>query len=311
MNDEKPSLPGMAGDKFEVHYRQQLSALIDGELSPDEARFMLRRLQHDAELSGCHERWQLCGDVLRGQACAPAPLDFADRVAAAVAREPQPEHAGSSGPSGNASSGHAPRRWLRWGGGTALAASVAALAMFMSREQLPDTLPSADESAPVVASAQGPAPAPAPVPPPVQTPATPGDPDGTLGQVVAAAPAAALAVARRQEASARRTVAATRTQQAGRGAAARQSAPQQRTVAAAAPVEIATAAPADPFGHHAETLQARPWPRSVVAPSMAGGGVFNASVPAAGSDRTFYPFEPRMPADVRPAGADGDLPPLP
>ncbi|MCD7100096.1 RseA family anti-sigma factor, partial [Stenotrophomonas sp. MMGLT7] len=205
MNNEKP-LPGVAGDKFEVHYRQQLSALIDGELSTDEARFMLRRLQHDAELSGCHERWLLCGDVLRGQSCAPAPLDFAGRVAAAVAHEPPPERTGSP----SRSPAHAPRRWLRWGGGTALAASVAALAMFMSREQLPDNLPPpADESAAVVATTPAPAPTPAPVP--VQAPAMPADPDGTLGQVVAAAPAAALAAARRQEASARRTVAATRT----------------------------------------------------------------------------------------------------
>ena len=67
--------PGMdkAADKFELHYRQQLSALVDGELAADEARFMLRRLQHDGEVSSCQERWQLLGDVMRGQACAPAP----------------------------------------------------------------------------------------------------------------------------------------------------------------------------------------------------------------------------------------------
>ena len=76
--------PSQSSDKFEVHYRQQLSALIDGELPADEARFLLRRLQHDEELSGCHERWQLCGDVLRGMASAPAPADFAARVRLAV-----------------------------------------------------------------------------------------------------------------------------------------------------------------------------------------------------------------------------------
>ncbi|HWU69970.1 MAG TPA: RseA family anti-sigma factor, partial [Pseudoxanthomonas sp.] len=54
----------MSTDKFELHYRLQLSALIDGDLSPDEARFLLRRLQHDGELNACWERWQLCGDVL-------------------------------------------------------------------------------------------------------------------------------------------------------------------------------------------------------------------------------------------------------
>ncbi|MFT4248533.1 MAG: RseA family anti-sigma factor, partial [Pseudomonas sp.] len=75
----------MTTDKFEIHYRQQLSALIDGELAADETRFLLRRLEHDEELSGCHERWQMLGDVLRGAACAPAPADFAARVRAAVA----------------------------------------------------------------------------------------------------------------------------------------------------------------------------------------------------------------------------------
>lgn len=78
-------------DKFERHYRQQLSALVDGELSADESRFLLRRLAHDEELAGCHERWQLCGDVLRGAASAPAPLEFAARVRSAIADEPVPQ----------------------------------------------------------------------------------------------------------------------------------------------------------------------------------------------------------------------------
>ena len=48
------------------HYQQQISQMLDGELPQDQARFLRRRLQHDAELSGCFERWQVCGDVLRG-----------------------------------------------------------------------------------------------------------------------------------------------------------------------------------------------------------------------------------------------------
>ena len=40
-------------DKLFVYHRQQLSAMLDGELSPDEAKFMLRRLQHDTELATC------------------------------------------------------------------------------------------------------------------------------------------------------------------------------------------------------------------------------------------------------------------
>ena len=40
-------------DKLDIHHRQQLSALMDGELLADEARFLLRRLQHDRDLTGC------------------------------------------------------------------------------------------------------------------------------------------------------------------------------------------------------------------------------------------------------------------
>ena len=54
-------------DKLYDHHRQQLSAMLDGELPPDQAKFMLRRLEHDRELAACWERWQVCGDVLRGR----------------------------------------------------------------------------------------------------------------------------------------------------------------------------------------------------------------------------------------------------
>ncbi|HHW4679081.1 MAG TPA: sigma-E factor negative regulatory protein [Xylella sp.] len=101
-------------DKFELHTRLQLSQLIDGELPIDEARFLLRRLQHNEELADCQERWQLYGDVLRGVALAPAPADFTFRVHAALAAEAAPDCPGSWY-----------RRW-RWSSGVALAASVTA-----------------------------------------------------------------------------------------------------------------------------------------------------------------------------------------
>ncbi|PTT64481.1 anti-sigma factor, partial [Stenotrophomonas sp. HMWF003] len=139
MSEHMP-IPGTAGttpDKIDTHNRQQLSALIDGALSPDEARFMLRRLEHDEALAGCHERWQVLGDVLRGQACAPAPVDFAARVRGAVAAEPAPlAHVAPVERNRERRGG-----WRRWGGGAALAASVAAVAMFMTREQLPSETP--------------------------------------------------------------------------------------------------------------------------------------------------------------------------
>ena len=123
----------MSTDKIDNHYQQQLSAWMDGDLPSDEARFLLRRLQHDDELASRLGRWQLCGDVLRGQAQAPAPAGFAERVAAAVNAEPSLLAASATAPRARSN--------LRvWGGG-ALAASVAAIALFMVRQQVPDETP--------------------------------------------------------------------------------------------------------------------------------------------------------------------------
>ena len=108
-----------AGQRLDQRHREQLSALVDGELGADEARFLLRRMEHDPELSGSQERWQLLGDVMRGQASLLAPAGFSAAVAAAIAAEPAPQAE--------------PRRqvrrtgWRAWGGGAALAASVAAI----------------------------------------------------------------------------------------------------------------------------------------------------------------------------------------
>jgi len=96
--------------------RQQLSALIDGELERDQTRFLLKRLQGDAELTGCWERWQVAGDCLRGHATAPLRSDFAARIALAVDAEAIP--ARRIGPT-----------VLKWAGGFAVAASVALAAL--------------------------------------------------------------------------------------------------------------------------------------------------------------------------------------
>ncbi|WP_369976183.1 sigma-E factor negative regulatory protein [Xanthomonas bundabergensis] len=302
----EPTPGAMPPDKFELHYRQQLSALIDGELPADEARFVLRRLQHDEELSGCHERWQLCGDILRGRVCMPAPADFGERVRQAVAAEAQRADAA------RASAAAGSRRSWRWGGSAALAASVAAIALFMTRERLPDAAPIAPPAQ--VASSASPAPA-APAAriavPQVPAAPAPADPQGDLGAAVAAAPAVAIAANRRQDAAARRG--ATRTQQAARSSAARAAEPA-RAIAAATPSRPTPALPlaptaagpvvaqqqqhvGDPFAHQAAPLQARPWPRSALAPA-ASGSEFTASFPRQGASAAFYPFEPRLPADA-------------
>lgn len=267
-------------DKFELHYRQQLSALVDGELAADEARFLLRRLEHDEELAACQERWQLLGDVLRGQACAPAPLDFGQRVREAVAADMAP-------PAGGQVAQARRGGWKRWGGGAALAASVAAVALFMAREQLPDAAPVPPTTV-IATTAQVPA-----------APAVAGADTDVAAPVVAGTAAAVAVAAARQDA---RRGSATRNHQAAR-AAARQAEPERVLAVQAAPLAEPVLRQ-DPFTRGAGVLQARPWPRSDLGPALSQGA-FNASLPAGQPGGAFYPFEPRLPVQAveAPAGA--------
>lgn len=288
-------------DKLDIHHRQQLSALMDGDLPADEARFLLRRLQHDHELAGCWERWQLCGDVLRGHGRAPAPAGFAERVAQAIAAESTSDT--QAAPQAQTAR---PRNLLaRWGGG-ALAASVALVALFMARQQSPQDVPVSDDTQ--VASAQATLPA--------MLPESPSAPAPDAEAYAAAAVAVAATVPRRQD-NTRRS--ATRSQQAARSAqrVARAEAPVRANgTTQGAPLEAVAAATAsapvhaasNPFSHRAQEANAvasRPWPRSALSayPSASGGLVTGYSSDSA--TRTFYPFEPRLPASA-PAAAPVD-----
>ena len=268
-------------DKILDHNRLQLSALIDGELPPDEARFLLRRLQHDAELGGCWERWQLCGDVLRGRVGAPMHSGFAARVAIVVAREPgAPSRIATGGP-----------RWLRWGGGVALAASVAVIALFMAR-QSPNGAgtPAAETSTRTAAVLPG---ARTAAPKPVALAPSPVVPDraGQLATAVAVADMPRRLAARRSRGQSQR--AAMRAGTAG--------------TAAVVPVAVATNAgespnaanPIDPFSAQRVTLPNRPWPRALLPGSSANGAFtvdYGSRVnnPSPAPSSSFYPFEPRI-----------------
>jgi negative regulator of sigma E activity len=279
-------------DKFDAHCNQQLSALMDGELAPDEARFLLRRLQHDEELAGRFERWQLCGDVLRGHACAPAPADFSRRVAAAVAAE-------ATVPFAVRTESMKRGGWARWGGGAALAASVAAVALFVARSQLPGE--DAASSAALIAA----------------NPAA--MPQRGFSDVTAAAPAAALKAGntRRPEA-ARRGSGATGSQQVARTAARKSDAPVS-AVAASGKVAPAAAngalpvAPGNPFvAALPAQVSARPWPRSVLPQGAGASGAFNASFQTESPARAaFYPFEPRLQHPLPSPHASDLLPQIP
>lgn len=122
-------------------HREQLSALIDGELDVEQARFLLRRLQHDGELAGDLERWQLAADTLRGDVIAPGSKGFAERVAAAIADEDAPQvdealpvlSVTRAATTSNAPrKAAAPQRWF-WFAGGAMAASLGFAAMLSLR----------------------------------------------------------------------------------------------------------------------------------------------------------------------------------
>ena len=271
----------MTTDKIDNHYFQQLSALMDGDLPPDQARFLLRRMQHDAELTGCWERWQLCGDALRGHAHAPAPTGFAERIATAISAEPMQLAA-------NASTGRVRGNLAKWGGG-ALAASVAAVALFMGRQLLPEE--KSAPATPVVASQAS------------ANEAAPTATDNPVLETAATATAASVAAASvplRQDRAARRS--ATRTQQAVRSVAPARRLPADRAVASASvPVVPAIAStavgnvPRDPFSNvQINAPAARPWPRAVLPQYSAGSGSFNADYASDRAAQAFYPFEPRL-----------------
>lgn len=292
-DDNEPVQIGPDPDKLFVYHRQQLSAMLDGELSPDEARFMLRRLQHDSVLASCWERWQVCGDVLRGQRNELLPSDFARRVALAVAGDAAEVH--HHGPGRSASP-----RLARWGGGAAIAASVALLAVFAIR-QLPDPgeLPGPAAATPMVAEATVPA-SPAPAVAPVGD-AIAGDAAPVAAPDVAVALAAsAVALTETPRRVAERRVraqapAVARVQQAQARPATEPALVADASLAAAVDAAVATAqAPAadaarpDLFPMPAPGM-ARPWPRSLL-PSAGGftvaGGGLAPRAPA------FEPFRP-------------------
>ena len=295
-------------DKLFVYHRRQLSAMLDGELSPDEAKFMLRRLQHDTELATCWERWQVCGDMLRGQRNALLPSDFAGRVALALA----------GGAVASAQAVPAPvqvrrPRLVRWGGGAAVAASVALLAVFAGR-QLPEIAPDADTAASTPMVAAGPAlgPAQAPVTAAVAGAAAPDAVADAGGRVPLPAPEAAAALA---------TAALAVAEVPRRAAERRAPAQAQRTRAAGdasrqAPVLVAVAtsppapelaAPAAVEGHFAlppaSEVASRPWPRALMP---TAGHAFTVGYGQLPREAGFEPFRPR---DVLGAAPDAAVAP--
>ena len=229
-----------AKDLTQLSSREQLSALMDGALPADQTRFLLRRLQHDASLADSWARWRLCGEVMRGLAPAQRlPADFASRVSDAL-------HAEVVASGYMATPVARKPVWLRWGGGVAVAASLAVVAL-MARQ--PTSHTQADRQAPEVASSSAVlgAPARAPVPVP-QSPGTLAD----APQALAAVGAAVVRPARNRDA------------QVSRGSRASSMASPSAARAQAQAGALATTAEALPITAQPEIVT-RPWPRSVLS----------------------------------------------
>ncbi len=98
--------------------REHLSALVDGEISRETSRFLVRRLGADEELRATWTRYHLVRDCLRYQEGSIAGDDLCARVRLELENE---EDA--------APSRTAPARWLKPLAGLAIAASVALMAI--------------------------------------------------------------------------------------------------------------------------------------------------------------------------------------
>ena len=264
----------------------QLSALVDGDLAPDQAGFLMRRLAHDPELKGRWQRWHLVGDVLRGQpvVALPGGADgFAARVAAAVTAE-------RARPAGR----------LRWqhGLGAALAASVAAVALFVARPLSVDSeLPAAvvaTQTAPMAGSVP---PAASPVEPVREVSVPQFVQAGTAPPALDAPPRTDRVVARPATAPQRVAVV--------EAAPSSQDPVAPDAVGPDAPVIVLAGSEPRPFASPGEP-QARPWPRAALGPTETAGA-FTVGFDGTTDSPSFYPFEPQLPAyDPRADAAAGD-----
>ncbi len=114
--------------------REQLSALLDGELPRDEMGLLMRRLEKDPELRRTFGSYALIGETLRAPGGRIAAQSFAARVSAAIDDVPTRGHGIDTGRPG--ASFRLPRHvalWKRPIVRTALAASAAATAVLLFR----------------------------------------------------------------------------------------------------------------------------------------------------------------------------------
>lgn len=116
--------------------REHLSALVDGEISRETSRFLVRRLGTDSELRATWTRYHLVRDCLRHQDGSIAGDDLCARINLELENE-----------QAITSPAAQPFRWLKPAAGLAIAASVALMAVFAVGPGLPGGTQPASELA--------------------------------------------------------------------------------------------------------------------------------------------------------------------
>lgn len=120
--------------------REQVSALLDGELPRDEIGLLMRRLDRDAELRRAFGTYALIGETLRAPGGQLARPSFAARVSAAIDGDVATAGSGRSAADASAAAASVARGslWRRPSVRTALAASAAAAAVLLFRPEAPE-----------------------------------------------------------------------------------------------------------------------------------------------------------------------------
>lgn len=107
--------------------REQMSALLDGELPQGEVGLLVRRMARDAELKRAFGNYVLAGESLRAPGGVVANPGFAARVSAAIDAGEVPGTVATEVPA------RAPVRWRRPLAATAVAAGAALAAVLLVR----------------------------------------------------------------------------------------------------------------------------------------------------------------------------------
>ena len=127
--------------------REQMSALLDGELPQDQVGLLVRRMARDGELKRAFGNYVLAGESLRAPGGVLASGGFAARVSAAIDAGDVIAEVAPTAPA------RSPPRWRRPLAATAVAASAALAAvllvrpdssepqLFAERSGAPQTLP--------------------------------------------------------------------------------------------------------------------------------------------------------------------------